>query len=94
MHLEHGDLINRNDKQYRLWRKLTKNRLLFGLIDILPSRLLLRLAESLERKLRSTNLRYKQNYPEAEVKTVLYAEVHAQIFTNASLQSHGAVIHD
>jgi hypothetical protein len=35
----------------------------------------------------------KRSIPEAEVKTLLYAEVHAQIFTNASLQNLCAVIH-
>jgi hypothetical protein len=32
--------------------------------------------------------------PEAEVKTILCAEVHAQIFTGSSLQNRNAVIHD
>jgi hypothetical protein len=32
--------------------------------------------------------------PEAEVKTILSAEVHAQIFAGSSLQKQSAVIHD
>ncbi len=64
LHLEHGDLINRSDRQYRLWRTLSKNRLTYFVIDRLPSWITMRLAVSLERGLRKTNQKHRMYYPE------------------------------
>jgi UDP-2,3-diacylglucosamine hydrolase len=68
IYLEHGDRINRDDLPYRTFRKLSKNAFTFFLLDHLPSAFLLKSAERLEKKLKGTNLRYKQNYPELHCK--------------------------
>lgn len=66
LHLEHGDLVNRKDKAYRLWRIISKNPVSYFIIGSLPSAVLLRSALKLERKLKKTNLRFRKNYPEEE----------------------------
>lgn len=64
IYAEHGDCINRDDRPYRLFRKLTKNSTARFVIRHLPSRVLLKQADRLEQKMRNTNLRYKLHYPE------------------------------
>lgn len=64
----HGDLANVRDRQYRLWRGISRSRLAWGLFNLLPAGSRLRLADSLERRFRSTNLSYKRRFPEAEVR--------------------------
>jgi UDP-2,3-diacylglucosamine hydrolase len=68
IHAEHGDLINLDDRQYRLWRKVIKSNATFFLIDRLPSSFLLRTALYLEKRLKSTNVRNKMQYPEQRSK--------------------------
>jgi UDP-2,3-diacylglucosamine hydrolase len=64
VYAEHGDLINLDDWQYRFWRRISKNQVSLFLLKHLPSSFLLRLATSLEKKMKNTNLRYKRYYPE------------------------------
>jgi len=64
----HGDLANTSDRNYRRWRRFSRSRPVWWLFHALPRRRRLRLAESLEARLRRTNLEYKREFPEAEVR--------------------------
>lgn len=68
----HGDLINPADRQYRLWRRLSRSTPFWILFRLLPRALQLRLAGSIEARMRSTNLAFKQSFPERAVRR--YAE--------------------
>lgn len=65
---EHGDLINRDDLQYRSFRAITKNPISYFLIGHLPSSWLLRIGTNLEKSLKNTNQKYRINYPEEACK--------------------------
>ena len=65
---EHGDLINRDDLQYRSFRALTKNPVSYFLIGHLPSSWLLRIGTKLEKSLKNTNQKYRMSYPEEACK--------------------------
>ena len=64
----HGDLANPSDRRYRRWRWFSRTPLFWAAFQLLPSRRRMRLAESLERRLRSTNTEYKRSFPEREVR--------------------------
>jgi len=68
IHTEHGDLINRSDHPYRIWRGISKNRITYFLLKHLPSFATLRFALRLEKGLKQTNLKNKMNYPEKNVE--------------------------
>ncbi len=59
----HGDLVNRHDRQYRLWRAFSRNPLIFSVFRCLPRSLALRFAHFLEQRFRSTNQRHKKKFP-------------------------------
>lgn len=65
-HLAHGDLVNRRDHQYRTWRALSKNRLLFGLFNLIPRRRRLAIIEEIERGMARTNMEFRGGFPLAE----------------------------
>jgi UDP-2,3-diacylglucosamine hydrolase len=64
----HGDLANPADRQYRAWRRLTRSGAVWRLFNLLPRGARLRLAEWLERLLRSSNPEYKGAFPEQAVR--------------------------
>ena len=64
----HGDLANRADRRYRRWRRVSRSGPAWVLFNLLPRGRRLRLAESLERRLRSTNPEFKAAFPEAQVR--------------------------
>ena len=64
----HGDLINVRDLQYRTWRRLSRSALVWGAFSAIPARRRFRLAESMERSMRGTNLSMKRAFPEALVR--------------------------
>ncbi len=66
VHLAHGDLVNISDRQYRAWRAVSKNRLFFSAFSLLPTRARLSIAERLDRRLATTNMRHKSGFPLAE----------------------------
>jgi UDP-2,3-diacylglucosamine hydrolase len=68
IHAEHGDLINEADRQYRVWRSVSKNSFLYFLLRHLPAALTVRLALKLERGMRGTNQKHKMYYPEESAK--------------------------
>jgi UDP-2,3-diacylglucosamine hydrolase len=66
--LAHGDLVNRADRPYRLWRRLAKGPSLLGLFRMLPSGGAIRAAEWLEGRIARTNARHRIEFPEEECR--------------------------
>jgi UDP-2,3-diacylglucosamine hydrolase len=64
----HGDLANVRDLRYRSWRRFSRSALVWGLFNLLPAATRLRLAESMEHRLRGTNLEYKREFPAEQVR--------------------------
>src|SRR5213593_264930 len=58
-HLAHGDLVNRRDRKYLVWRAISKNRLFFSAFNLLPAALRLRIADRLEERLAATNMNFR-----------------------------------
>ena len=71
LHLAHGDLVNRHDRQYRAWRALSKNRLFFAAFNMLPQGRRRRIVDDLERGMARTNMAFRGGFPVAE--SLLYA---------------------
>jgi len=69
-HLEHGDLINRRDRQYLAWRAVSKSRPFFSAFSLLPARMRASIADGLEGRLARTNLPFRTGFPfdECEVQ--------------------------
>jgi UDP-2,3-diacylglucosamine hydrolase len=66
-HLAHGDLVNRRDHQYRTWRALSKNQVLFGLFNLaVPRGRRLSIIDDLERGMARTNMEFRGGFPIAE----------------------------
>jgi len=68
LHLSHGDAINRADFSYRFWKGISKSRLANRAVAHLPPSLFLPAAEWVERRLKRSNRRYKQSFPERECR--------------------------
>lgn len=66
--LAHGDLVNVADRNYRAWRAFSRSAPVWGLFQLLPRRRRFRVAESLERRLRGTNVAMKSAFPERAVR--------------------------
>jgi len=66
VHLAHGDLVNRLDRQYLAWRALSKNRLFFTAFNLLPRAVRQRMVSGLERSMAGTNLAFRLGFPLAE----------------------------
>lgn len=64
----HGDLVNVADRQYRTWRRVSRSAPVWSLFGLLPARTRLLLAESLEVRMRSTNVRMKRSFPAGLVR--------------------------
>ncbi len=63
----HGDLANRADRRYRLWRRVSRSRAAWWLFHRLPARRRQRLAAGAELRLRRSNAAFKGRFPEREV---------------------------
>lgn len=72
LYATHGDLVNTADRQYRLWRRLSRSRPVWFAFNRIPRSRRLAWANRAERRLRSTNLDFKRRFPEAMVRA--YAE--------------------
>jgi len=68
LYAAHGDLVNLEDRNYRRWRRLSRSAPVWALFRLLPHGRRMRLAERLERRFRRTNLDYKREFPEAQVR--------------------------
>jgi len=64
IHVEHGDLINRSDIPYRVWRRVSKNPLSFFLLRHLPPSAIRRIGSKLETEMQKTNRKHKVFFPE------------------------------
>ncbi|HXV75197.1 MAG TPA: metallophosphoesterase [Candidatus Polarisedimenticolaceae bacterium] len=72
----HGDLVNLDDRPYRLWRRVSRSSAVWAVFGLLPRARRLRVAESIERRMRATNLSHKREFPERRVRR--YAEQQAR----------------
>lgn len=64
----HGHLANPKDRQYRAWHHLSRSALFWHGFNRLPGKLRSRWIDGMERKMRGTNLRFKDAFPEAIVR--------------------------
>lgn len=64
----HGDLVNELDRQYRTWRAVSRSWPVRGGLSLLPAAAGRRLGDTLERRLRGTNIRHKSTWPEEQVR--------------------------
>lgn len=64
----HGDEVNSGDRQYLLWKRLSKSAAVYGLFRRLPGPWGVSLGERLERKLSGTNIRHKTSFPVEECR--------------------------
>jgi UDP-2,3-diacylglucosamine hydrolase len=70
----HGDLVNRHDLQYRLWRRVSRSDVAWWIYSAVPRTRRFKMAESIERRMRATNRDMKLEFPEAAVRA--YADAH------------------
>lgn len=70
---EHGDLVNRADRRYRLWNLLSRSGPVWLLARLLPAPWARALARRLEKALRGTNRRHKQHFPAKAFREVVEA---------------------
>lgn len=68
IYLSHGDTVNRADIPYRFWKAISKNRFSFGAVSLLPSSIVLPLADWIERKLKRSNHRFRGSFPERDCR--------------------------
>jgi UDP-2,3-diacylglucosamine hydrolase len=66
--LEHGDLVNSNDRQYRFWRTISKSGAARLWARLLPRALSHRLVHGTERRLAKTNFSYRRVLPTADLE--------------------------
>lgn len=65
----HGDGLDEGDRQYRIWRAVSKSPVSRFLMKHLPRGVARRLLHGTERKLSDTNFKHKQEIPEAAVRS-------------------------
>ncbi len=63
--LAHGDLVNRADRQYQLWRAVSRCGPFRLLMRLLPRTILARLAKKTAQAMTTTNRYHKSYFPEA-----------------------------
>ncbi len=64
----HGDLVNVSDRQYRAWRRFSRLGIAWTVFRAIPRCCRASLAESVEVRMRATNLDYKKEFPETLVR--------------------------
>jgi UDP-2,3-diacylglucosamine pyrophosphatase LpxH len=65
---EHGDLVNWNDIQYRAWRRFSRSTPAWWLFSAIPRARRFAIAESVEKRMRATNVDMKREFPEALIR--------------------------
>jgi UDP-2,3-diacylglucosamine hydrolase len=65
--VEHGDLINRQDRQYRLWRTISKSHLAFWGARLIPKVVAQSIVTRTEQALAKTNFSYRRVLPEQDL---------------------------
>jgi UDP-2,3-diacylglucosamine hydrolase len=66
--VSHGDLVNEDDRQYRMWRAASRSWPMRLMLALLPGGVGRSLANRLEKRLRGTNLRHKGYLPDARLE--------------------------
>lgn len=64
--LLHGDTVNKADMQYRFWRALSKNSIIYSIFSLIPGKIALSVAAGMEKRLKNTNQRFRYDFPENE----------------------------
>ena len=64
----HGDLVNPEDRQYRLWRRISRSGLAWAIFNALPRATRLRWSSGAESRMRESNLAFKLEFPEQAVR--------------------------
>jgi UDP-2,3-diacylglucosamine hydrolase len=82
----HGDLVNRNDLQYRAWRRVSRSTPAWWIYSAIPRSRRFAMAESVERKMRATNVDMKREFPEALVRA--YAARHLDTADSVVVLGH------
>ena len=65
----HGDLVNRGDSQYRLWRRVSRSGAVWAVFSAIPEGRRFAVAESIERRMRGTNAGMKRDFPIEQVRS-------------------------
>jgi len=82
----HGDLVNREDLQYRAWRRVSRSTPFWWLFSAIPHRRRFAIAESIESRMRATNVEMKRAFPEGLVRA--YAAPHLSSPGSAVVLGH------
>lgn len=82
----HGDLVNRKDLQYRVWRRASRSTAAWWLYSAIPRARRFAIAESIERKLRETNVVMKRDFPEDLIRD--YASRHLEAAGSTVVLGH------
>jgi UDP-2,3-diacylglucosamine pyrophosphatase LpxH len=82
----HGDLVNRKDLQYRSWRSISRSAAAWWLYSAIPRERRFAIAESVEKRMRATNVDMKREFPEALVRE--YAARHLPSPDSAVVLGH------
>lgn len=62
----HGDTVNRKDKRYLLWRKVVRSPLVKYMFNKLPAQKVKTILWDLERRMKQTNIKFRQFFPDEE----------------------------
>ncbi|MBT4289138.1 MAG: hypothetical protein HOD92_17565 [Deltaproteobacteria bacterium] len=62
----HGDLVNRQDKKYLIWRRFVRHPLFEFMMNTLPAKLANKILVSGEKNLKLTNHIYRKEFPKSE----------------------------
>lgn len=68
LRLAHGDLVNKDDHPYRLWRWISRSWFVSGVMKSLPRRWLRRLAVGVAERMKATNRYHKSYFPEHHLR--------------------------
>ena len=86
LRFEHGDLVNRADRRYRLWNLVSRSAFTWCLISLLPPPLTQRLARRLERAMRTTNPTQRLVFPQEAFAAV--AKGAGPVFLTGHFHTH------
>jgi UDP-2,3-diacylglucosamine hydrolase len=77
--LEHGDLVNRRDRAYRMWRAISKSRTARLWARLLPAFVALRIVTGTEARLAQTNFSYRRALPEEDLAAAAHRHFRAGV---------------
>ena len=62
----HGDTVNQKDRRYLMWRKIIRSPLAKYIFNKLPARKVKTILWDLERKIKQTNIKFRQFFPDEQ----------------------------